>query len=246
MCYTQCRAEKIYYKDGNIEKAEIASCSRNSIWIKNGIGAIGVDPEKIIKIENNDGSVSEFDSPFLIKRIQELIKQKKYIEAEKSCSLFLNISPNNIEAHYLRAILNQRIGNTAKAAEDYNFLINHKYANGRIFNNLGAIYAKEKRYIEAQELFYKAIKDNPEKAEFHNNLSELLMEIKNTDHAIEEYNKVLKLEPDNTLALFNLGIAYRNKGDFVKAKEQWNKVLELKPGDTDTKNALEYLGIQKQ
>ena len=153
----------------------------------------------------------------------------------------MNISPENTEVRFLSAILNQKIGDTAEAVKDYNFLINHKNADVRVFNNLGAIYAKEKRYKEAKELFYKAIKINPDKAEFHNNLSELLMETEDNDRAIEEYDKVIQLEPGNTLALFNLGIAYKNKGDFAKAKEQWNKVLALKPDDTNAKNALEYL-----
>jgi tetratricopeptide (TPR) repeat protein len=243
ICCNPCRAEKIYYKDGSIEKTAITSSSQNNIWVKNGAGSIGVDAEKIIKIENNDGSASKFNLPFLAKRVQYLIEQKNYTEAEKSCSLFVNISPNNVEARYLRAILNQRIGNQSKAAEDYNFLINHNYTNGKIFNNLGTIYAKDKKYKQAEDLFYKAIKENPDKAEFHNNLAELFLETKEPDHAINEYNRVLELEPDNTLVLFNLGVAYRNKGDLAKAKEQWDKVLVLKPDDAAAKNALGNLKI---
>lgn len=198
------------------------------------------------KTSLNLDSAPKINSPFLIKQIQDLVRQKRYIEAEKSCTLLLSSDPNNLEARSLRASLNQRIGNTAKATEDYNFLINNKRADGRVFNNLGVIYVKEKKYKEAEELFYKAIQISPERVEFHNNLSELLMEIKDDDRAIEEYEKVIQLEPANVAALFNLGLIYKNKGEFIKAKEQWDKILILNPDDKNAKSALEYLMSKKQ
>lgn len=239
-----CFAENIYYKDGKTINAQIIYHNKDTIWIKNDSGSTGIDMKNVSKIENDDGTASKYDAAYLVNQIQEFVKQENYIEAERTCSLLLELSPEDAKVRYLRGMLNQKIGNTSKAAEDYNFLISHKDADSTILNNLGAIYAKEKRYKDATDLFAQAIKYDPDKAEFHNNLSELLMNLKDYDRAIEEYNKVLELEPDNPAALFNLGIAYKNKGDYTRAKEQWQRVLALKPEDIEAKNALLLLKSQ--
>ncbi|MDD5194168.1 MAG: tetratricopeptide repeat protein [Candidatus Omnitrophica bacterium] len=244
--YPQCQSENIYYKDGRAINVRIIYRDKDTLWIKQSVGSTGIDINTISRIENNDGSISKYDVAFLTKQIQEFIKQKKYAEAEKLCGTLLETSPNNVEIRYLRGMLSQKAGDTEMAIEDYEYLINHDDADERIFNNLGAIYAGQKRYKTAEELFYKALGYNQNRAEIRNNLSELFMEAKEYAKAIEEYNKLITLEPDNESALYNLGIAYKNTGDFTKAKELWERVLALKPEDADAKNALEYLSKQTQ
>lgn len=242
--YSRCLAENIYYKDGRIIEAQIVDRTKDTIWIQYGGGSIGIDAKEISKIINNDGSISKYGVGYLVDQIHELIKEKKYIEAEKSCTSLLESSPENASIRYLRGMLNQKIGNASKAIHDYNFLISHKDADEAIFNNLGTIDAQSKKYDDATDLFYKAINRNSERAEFHNNLSELFMSLKNYDQAIEEYNKVLKLEPDNLVALFNLGVIYKDKGDYMKAGKQWQRILAIKPDDVDARKAL--LSLKKK
>lgn len=236
--YSPCPAENIYYKDGRKVEAQILKRTEDTIWIEYGAGTIGIDSKEISAIVNSDGSASKYGVDYLVDQIQGLIKEKKYAEAEKSCTFLLESSPNDARMRYLRGMLNQKLGNTSKAIKDYNFLVNHKDADEAIFNNLGAIDAQSEKYDDAADLFYKAIKCNPQRVEFHNNLSELFMSLKNYDKAIEEYDKVLKLEPDNLVALFNLGVAYRNKGQYSKAGKQWQRVLAIKPDDLDARKAL--------
>ncbi len=236
--YSRSLAEDIYYKDGRMVEAQIINRSEDTIWIQYGEGSVGIDAKAISKIINNDGSISKYGVGYLVDQIHELIKEKKYIEAERSCTSLLASSPKDVNMRYLRGMLNQKLGNTSKAIEDYSFLINNENADEAIFNNLGTIEVKSRKYDNATDLFYEAIKRNAQRVEFHNNLSELLMSLKKYDQAIEEYDKVLKLEPDNLVALFNLGVIYKNKGEYAKAGKQWQRVLAIKPDDVDARKAL--------
>lgn len=237
----QCQAEKIYYKNGTTIDAEIVSHTKKSVWIKDKLGNIGIGINKIERIEDDANTIPRDDTSFLVNKIQELIKQKNYIEAERTCTIILTRYPDNIQAHYLRGVLNQKLGNLSNAAEDYNFLITHDAADAEIFNNLGAIFALQQKSQDAMNMFNQAIQADPNKAEFHNNLSELLLGLKDYDAAIEEYNKVIALEPRNTLALYNLGVAYKDKGDIDNAAKEWLTILSIKPEDKDAKNALAQL-----
>jgi tetratricopeptide (TPR) repeat protein len=243
--FSICNAEKIYRKDGRVVNAEILYRSKDSVWVKISSGAIGISTQDIDRIENDDGSISKHDYQSLSGTIQDFIRQQSYDEAVKLCSLLLESLPSDAQIHYLRGLLNQKIGNFEQATEDYDFLIKHGVADAEVFNNLGAIYAHNQESKEAQDFFIKAIGKNPDIVEAHNNLANLSLQIKNYTRAIEEYNKVIEKEPDNFKALYNLGIAYMNSKNYTKAKEQWEKILAIKPGDDDAKNALEYLKVKK-
>ena len=231
-----CNAEKIYYKDGEIVYGKILYRSKGSVWIKHKLGSIGIDLQSIDRIENDDGSISKYDYESLVNMIQNYIRQKKYNKAVELCSLLLESFPDSAQIRYLRSSLNQKIGNFEQAIEDYNFLIKHEVADAKILNNLGAIYANDKEYREAMDLFIMATGDNPDIVEAHNNLAELLLQTKDYNRAIDEYKKVIDIEPDNVITLHNLGIAYMNIGDYKKAEEQWKKIIAIRPHDGDAKN----------
>lgn len=240
-----CNAEKIYCKDGKVINANILYYRRGSIWVELSSGALGINIKDIDRIENDDGSISKYDYKSLASAVQDVIAGQKYNEAARLCSLLLESFPEDTQIHYLRGLLNQKIGNFEQATEDYNFLIQRRVADAPIFNNLGAIYANKKESQEAKVLFIKVTGENPDIVEAHNNLAILSLQIKDYARAIDEYNKVIEKEPDNVKALYNLGVAYMNSEDYAKAKEQWEKILAIKPGDADAKNALEYLKVKK-
>lgn len=243
--FSLCNAEKIYRKDGKIIDADILYRNKGSIWIKHGSGAAGLDIRNINKIENKDGSVSKFGYELASIEIQGLIAQKKYKEAEKLCGLLLQTFPGDNQLHYLRGLLNQKIGNLEQAQAEYDILIKKGIADAQVFNNLGIIYAGKNKGKEAEGLFIKAIGKNPGMVEAHNNLADLLLQSKDYSRAIEEYNEVIGKEPGNSEALYNLGIAYMDSKNYPKAKEQWEKVLVINPQDSGAKNALEYLRAKK-
>jgi tetratricopeptide (TPR) repeat protein len=168
-----CRAEKIYYKDGKVVDKEIICRNKGTVWIKHPMGATGIDIDDIDRIENENGTISRYDHKNISKKIEEAISEKKYADAVKWCDFLLKSYPDSIRARYLRAVLNQKIGNLRQAEEDYEFLIDKKSADADIYNNLGALLAKEKKYKEAKSYFEKALEENPGLVEARNNLKAL-------------------------------------------------------------------------
>jgi len=243
--YSFCLAETIYYKDGTSSQIQIVNRTADTIWVRDGSGSVGIDAKKVEKILNTDGTPSKYDVGYTVTQIQSAIRNKNYVEAERDCSALLELAPDNADVRYLRGMLNQKLGNTIKAIQDYNFLIIHRNADGFVFNNLGTIEAQLKKYGEAKDLFSQAVNSDPLRVEFHNNLSEVFANLKSYDQAIEEYKTVLALEPDNLVALFNLGLIYKNKGDYAQAAQNWERVLAINPEDADTRQALASLKNQK-
>jgi Flp pilus assembly protein TadD len=239
-----CYAEKICCKDGKVFYGTIIYRTKESVWIRHSSGAVGVSLDNIDRIENEDGSISKYDYRFLYNMIQDSVAKKKYSDAIDMCTVLLKSFPENAQMYYLRAVISHKIGNMEQAIQDYDFLIQNKLADADVFNNLGVIYAENKEYQRAKELFLEAIKSSRERAEIHDNLAEVLMQIRNYNEAIEEYNKVTELEPGNTKAIYNSGVAYMKNRDYAKAREQWEKILVVSPEDKDAKSALEHLNAR--
>ena len=237
---SQCFAEKIYCKDGKILNEKINYRNRGIVWVQKSGGSVGINVDDIEKIENDDGSVSKYDYKAMGRAIQASLKGGKYSEAIWLCSKLLE-SVDSIQLHYLRGILSQKTGDLKKAEEDYAFLVKNKVADAAILNNLGTIYANDKKYQEAVDLFLKAVSENPDMVEVHDNLAAVSLQTKDYNRAMDEYERGLEREPANITALYNLGIIYMSKGDSKKAKELWEKALSVRPEDADTEKALEYL-----
>lgn len=240
-----CNAEKIYYKNGSPLSGKITSRDINYVWLDINVGKniknIPVNIKDIDRIEDEDGSISKYDYSSLFNKSQEDIEHKRYSHAVQLYSKLLESFPDNKQIHYLRGILNHKIGNLEDALIDYKFLIEHNVADAQIFNNIGAIYAENNNYQEALDLLESAVRANPNIAEAHNNLAELSLKTKNYDLAIQEYNKSVSLKPDNTQALYRLGIAYMAKGDYLKAREELENYLSRMPNDSNAKKSLEYV-----
>jgi len=238
---SQSFGEKIYLKDGKVLDEKITYRNRGVVWIKKSSGSVGINIKEISRIENDDGAVSKYDYRAISKKIQACIKEEKYQEAAGLCSLLLD-SIEDVKIRYLRGMLSQKLGDLNTAKEDYAILVKNKAADAAILNNLGAFYARDKKYREATDLFLKAAAENTDMVEIHDNLAVVSLQEKDYESAMAEYEKVIEREPENVNALYNLGMIYMSKGDSGKARELWEKIMTLKPEDSDAKKALESLG----
>ena len=245
LAYRPAAAEKIFYKDGTVATEQVIGRDKNSVWVKGPSKDTAINPDRIEKILNDDGSVSKYDYGMILKTIEAKVKAGKYGEASDLCDLLLQSFPKSNEVHYLRAVLNHKAGRFSKTAEDYKFIIDSQDSDAKVLNNLGAIYAADKDNQHAMEMFKKAAEKNGDMPEVHYNLAFLFLQAKDYNNAIDEYNKVIEKEPDNTTALYNLGVAYAFKGDYAGAKDQFQKVLAIDKADESAKKALEALSGKK-
>ncbi|MCP4238076.1 MAG: tetratricopeptide repeat protein [Aestuariibacter sp.] len=111
-----------------------------------------------------------------------------------------------------------------KKAVDY-------YNQGRELQQLG-------RLIDAEQVYRKAIKKQPNFVEAHNNLGNVLVDLERFDDAIRAYRKAVDLKPGHPMLLNNLGNAFQLQGENDKAIKWLNKALDKDPGYGDAYNNL--------
>ena len=86
-------------------------------------------------------------------------------------------------------------GKIKEALEIYNFLIQNKINDPRIFNNLGSIYSQIKQFDRAILLFDESIKKFPDCLDAYSNLANVLITKGRSDTAKNILKKAIELNP---------------------------------------------------
>jgi tetratricopeptide (TPR) repeat protein len=106
---------------------------------------------------------------------------------------------------------------------------------GECYVNIGAIYARNKRYDEAEKAFKTAIEQNPNLPDAYNGLANVYNALRKFDEAAEASAKAQELQaasgagPADAGAVFNQGVILWNSGKIAEAKVQFEKAVELDP-----------------
>ncbi|NEP44328.1 MAG: tetratricopeptide repeat protein, partial [Okeania sp. SIO2H7] len=115
------------------------------------------------------------------------------------------------------------------------------------YYELGSIYLDKKLYVQAVELFQKALKvdsenkSDEEKAKIYNALGFAYFAKEQYDIAIRQYKEAVKLAPDYAIAYNNLGHAYEKKKLTAQALEAYEEALKLEPKNETAKRRAESM-----
>ncbi len=99
--------------------------------------------------------------------------------------------------------------------------------NAKTFLYLGIAYRKLKDYKNAIKNYNKAIKLQPENADFYNNLGMTYLRFNNVEKAFENFKESIKLNPKNTYVKFSLLGAYIRINDLEKSKSVFEENISL-------------------
>ncbi len=148
------------------------------------------------------------------------------------------------------AFLLHSSGKIKEATKMYNFLIQNKIYDPRIFNNLGSIYSQLKQFDKAILLFEESLKKFPNSQEAYLNLANIMVIKGRNDIAKEILNKAIELNPKFLRSYSNLASILVREGDLEKAEFFLKKSLEIDPKDINTlvnlACVLKDLGNSKQ
>ena len=165
-----------------------------------------------------------------------LIRSRKYQEAIAMLEKSLTIDPNSSKAYFLLGRLYYLQGLFEEALSAYNNVYTLKpYGSPELFNNLGLLYAKMKRYVDAEDAYTKALKLRSGYPEVHYNLGLLALREKAFKKAEGHFNEAIKLRPDYHQAYYNLGVVYTKLKDNEGAIASYKKALQLKPDEVHVK-----------
>ncbi len=115
------------------------------------------------------------------------------------------------------------------------------------YYDLASIYLDKKLYVQAVELFQKALKADSENksdeelAKIYNALGFAYFAKEQYDIAIRQYKEAVKLAPDYAIAYNNLGHAYEKKKLTAQALEAYEDALERDPKNETAKRRAESM-----
>ncbi len=177
--------------------------------------------EKSDKKEQGEKKVTEVQTypiPFTLEKIKQ------------NHNITNNTPTKNSKEHIIsQALKFHSQGNIQKAAKYYQYFINQGFKDHRVFSNYGIILKKLGKLKEAEILYRKAIKLNPNFANAHLNLGNILNYLGNLQEAELSTRKAIKLNPDLAEAHANLGNILRDLGNLQEAELSTRKAIQINP-----------------
>ena len=115
------------------------------------------------------------------------------------------------------------------------------------YYDLASIFLDKKLYVQAVDLFQKALKADSENksdedlAKIYNGLGFAYFAKEQYDLAIRQYKEAVKLAPDYAIAYNNLGHAYEKKKLTAQALEAYEEALQREPKNETAKRRAESM-----
>ena len=157
-----------------------------------------------------------------IVEILELIKIKKFKEAQKKCELVKENFKANVEFFHIYGFVLFNLKNYDEAINQWHnaISIDPNFVSG--LNNLGNAYSKIKKFSEAIKYLNKALEIKPDFFETYYNLSEIFFLRGMYEESLKNINLAIKLKPDNIPTIKNkLKLLFK-----LNKKEESLKILD--------------------
>lgn len=160
-------------------------------------------------------------------------EQRQLPVALDEVKLALQADPENAEAHGLRALIYNEMGETALAGESFARAIRLAPNSPDLANNYGWYLCQNGREIEGLKQFETAYKNrayaSPEKA--LNNAGLCTLRLKNLDKAEEYFRDAFKFDPANLATNTNLARLYYQRKDYERARFYMSRVIKSSKGE---------------
>lgn len=97
----------------------------------------------------------------------------------------------------------------------------------------GIEFGKQNKFQKAVESFDKAIKLNPNRADYYASRGHANYYMKQYPKAIDDYTKAIEKNPNFALAYSMRGLSYTRSGRFPQAIDDFNKAISFGPSEAD-------------
>ena len=174
--------------------------------------------------------------------IIKLFNDKKFKKISKYSKNIIDYYENDIDICKLVIASEINLKNYFKAEQFLKKVIN--IHNTDELNYLyGNILKIQNKFLEAIDLFKKAISLNNKFSEAYNNLANTQKKIGDNENAENNYIQAIKSNKSNFGAFFNLANLYRSEKKFEKAIDNYKKVLELNPQFVESMNNIGSINL---
>lgn len=149
-------------------------------------------------------------------------------------NLALEYDSDNIQVHYLLALIYNTRRQFDKAALEYEVILNSLSAiepeNLEIYGYLGQLYYSQKKYDKAIKQFKIILSLDSSNTEVMSLLGSIYLEQNDRQKAIEIFSRAIQFNPKDDISLNSLGYVYAEDGvNLNKAEELIERAIELDP-----------------
>jgi tetratricopeptide (TPR) repeat protein len=176
-------------------------------------------------------------------RATQAFERRDWIEAERWCGAILGASPDEIDAIFLRALVQHRRGRRLAALASYERVLDLRPDHVGALNNRGVAFAGLERFTEALASYDAALAIEPDDAETLNNRGIALKELGRLAEALASYDRALAIQSDFVDALNNRGNVLHALGRSAEALTTFDRLLKIAPERPDV---LNYRGVVLQ
>jgi len=158
-----------------------------------------------------------------------LLTVGKIKEAESVILETLAREPENTDALYNRAMLENIKGNTQAETNTLTKILTINPKDTRALSSLGELQLAHKQYKQAEKNFTTSLKINSDDLAAQSGYGNLLLREKKYKKAVSQFDKVIEKNPDYSFAYADRSKAKSGLNDAKGALEDLNKAVELDP-----------------
>ncbi|MEW6095147.1 MAG: DUF2723 domain-containing protein [bacterium] len=221
------------------EKTEVINTLKNPNYIYRGIFDKEIYKDFWAKVAIRRYGIDYND------RGREYFRVKKYIDAEASFKMAINLIPEGIEYYYNLGLVyfNQKRYDLAIKTFQKALKLDSKYINA--YKSIGNIYEKLGNIKEAINNYKKVVEIDTQDIKMHNALARVYYKDGMLDKVIEECKEIIRIDPNNIEAYEDLGSIYYIKRMYKHAVVVFNYLLKLDPDNSYAEQMLEIIKNKK-
>jgi len=172
-------------------------------------------------------------------------KKTNYGAAAEAFQKYLELRPNDAEAHTSLGLTYGQLGLPDKSESEYQAALAID-GNANAAFGLAKLYYEQNRLEPALELIQKAIQKNSKSAAYYNLQGVILNQMHRYADALPSFESALLYAPEDIYVTINLGIAYVNIKEPARARELFEKILPKVQDEELRAKINEYLKLTKE
>jgi tetratricopeptide (TPR) repeat protein len=160
------------------------------------------------------------------------------------------LNPEDLQSHYLLALIYSNQKEYDKAAREYEFILKTFAAaepqNIEIYGYLGQLYYSQRKYDQAIEQFEKILALEPKNADVMYMLGSLYVELGRRDKAMDILKQSISVDSDHDGSLNTLGYLYAEEGkNLDEAMEMIQRAININPANGAYLDSLGWVYYKK-
>ena len=165
-----------------------------------------------------------------LEKIKKIIIRGDFEESIDKLNIILSLDNKNIDAMYLLAVSQEKLGDNKKAIKTYKKLI-AKEKNYNFYDNLGKIYLKLNEFKTARKYFSDSLRINPDNANTQNALGITLAMENMEGLAVKQFLNASEINQHFLDPIYNLLEIYEKTNKFNALRSLVKQKIKSFPSD---------------